>query len=122
MTTVIDGVKVLEVLREVVAENSEDTYASCHYSTSMTNGDHPEDAKPVCIAGHVVHKLGGTSALANLQEMETIDSEANTIMLRKMGLTENAIEVLRAAQTKQDSGATWGAALIRAQLEVEDAE
>lgn len=140
----INITKVKKVLREIVAENPENT-AVCYYSVEGADWrarreewwrktvkevsytdlpeleDYPEPqpelVTPVCIVGQVVRRLNGVEGLTQLSEGDTADGMMNRPTLEDLGYSKNAIEFLAAVQHKQDSGYNWEDSLNQAESE-----
>ena len=120
MTEVIDATKLVDILENIVKENGYDHTAECQYMDAETN-------QPICIAGQVVYRLGGSDALEQLIENRAIsltldfaafdsvknDELHNSQVVRDLGLTDDALKLLAHAQLIQDEGEPWGEALGR---------
>lgn len=75
------------------------------------------DGAPSCLVGNALHRLG-----VPIEQLKTHNTvTANTLMEYLSGegiieTSERATEVLRAAQSIQDQGYPWGAALLAAKM------
>lgn len=120
MTEVIDGTKIIAILAEVV-EGMENHTAFCTYRhMGYADDGFTTVAKPHCIAGVVVDKVGGQQALLNLAEGSAIYGNTsyrgkNAHVLESLGFTDEAAQILQQAQTSQDNGYSWGTAFSEAQ-------
>lgn len=73
---------------------------------------------PSCLVGHVLHMAG--VPLGALEEFE--DSSASTVTRALTTTTERVVEALLQAQEAQDHGVSWGEALERFQLVLDESE
>ncbi len=129
--------EVIAQLAEVI-ENDVDKGehgAECYYS-NLGAEDFPQHyigpkdkVYPICIVGQVVYLAEGRKGLLKLKEdisvvpLEQEHTEeaaergydVNNKVLRELGYTDEAIEVLNAAQFKQDRGGYWTEAFAAAQ-------
>lgn len=128
--------EVIAQLAEVI-ENDVDKGehgADCFYSNLGVEDMDPEYAEgeevfPICIVGHVVYRAEGREGLLKLKEDISVvpielersqeaggaGYDVNNKVLRELGYTDEAIEVLNAAQYKQDNGGFWTEAFAAAQ-------
>jgi hypothetical protein len=128
--------EVIAQLAEVIEDDEDkgEHGANCYYSNLGEEGLDPsyaegEDVYPICIVGQVVYRAEGREGLLKLkedislvpielersQEAEEKGYGINNMVLRELGYTDEAIEVLNAAQFKQDGGGFWTEAFILAQ-------
>ncbi|UJQ86913.1 hypothetical protein SEA_TREAT_78 [Streptomyces phage Treat] len=136
----VTGAVALNILRRVVTErgssyvyvnpegkkagSGEYTNPNCYYVHDVVDpeGDgYGVKQVPGCIVGNFMHKLGVGFKIMQHEENNTSDSLVDAIMVsrhekdengeQKFEFTDTAKRVLRAAQSKQDGGATWGEAL-----------
>lgn len=108
--------QVLQAAREVVEEKGEDyvyEYPDCKYAVNGT---------PACIVGHVVNRLDPAvfEFLATKEETESTGSEIVTSLTSRGWLDRNfwshdAQVAMSVAQSCQDVGETWSAALAAAE-------
>lgn len=123
---IIDVDKVIEALRQAVAERGESfSYHDHYHTTSCQYVEVTEDgAEAACIAGNALRKLGvpidtlmSMDRTASGQTSATVDSHAVALILQRAGfeLTNTAGEILRTAQITQDSSRVWGEALHNAE-------
>jgi hypothetical protein len=129
----IDHHKAIEALRECVEERGPDFVykdpvegvkaQSCFYwhypvvpdawAGSFQDREQPA-VEPGCMIGLMLHKLGVPAEATRTYEEQAVF----TMWDRPNGvfeLTENAMEVCRAAQNRQDDGDRWGDALACAE-------
>ena len=125
---ILTAEKAIELLEEVVKENGRDyTYepleegidieaAVLHYSYAQADPN-----LPGCIVGHVVKKFDNElfKELVNWERDPdpsiyrdgTNVGDASKVDFFKVAVSEEAVDVLNAAQMAQDRGHTWGDAL-----------
>ncbi|MYR95440.1 MULTISPECIES: hypothetical protein [unclassified Streptomyces] len=111
--------KVMQVLKEVVAENPDRVYdapehqltddsTTCFYvHTDDLTG---EPVSPGCLVGQVLNRLG--LPLHRLEELEGYDAPQAVTALG-LPVSGRTLRVLGQAQQFQDSGKTWGEAYAR---------
>lgn len=110
--------EVMEALRAVVAGHEDyvytDEHARCRYADAETG-------KPSCVVGQVVYRLSPE----NFQELREVERmKAISLALPDTGwnpedimkIEEPAMRALSAAQSAQDSGQSWGYALLEAEF------
>ena len=115
----IGKAKALELMAEAVGYMGADYVyppgvdgAGCRY----VHGDEDESGEPTpsCIVGHALYLAGlEIPKIAELDQVGTIAAASYLVP----ALTGPAVRVLRAAQDRQDGGATWGKALEAAKVE-----
>jgi hypothetical protein len=126
--TEIDVPTVLTILAQVVAdkgefyqypdrpelEKPEISGVTCYY---VWNGE------PDCIAGHVLHRLGMDLDLLARYEGTGVDEiPINDLNGVPFSISEEALNVLYAAQGTQDARMSWGQALRDAKEKAENLE
>lgn len=107
--------EVLDAARAVVAEWGRDHVVrglDCVYSN--------EEGRPVCLVGHVVHRLGlpfppGGNYRVPLPGPSLLTCPPVRRHYWENLFTPDALAALRVMQTFQDAGQTWGRALYRAE-------
>lgn len=128
----ISGEEALRLLEEVVKETGEDYvyrehWNSCqnfmgrHGATNASNNyvsiaEGESQDMPLCIAGKVYAKLGLKPSIhGGVFEGGTVPTVqarlAENPVKAPFLLSDAAVDILRAAQVRQDSGETYGAAL-----------
>lgn len=130
----VTGAVALNLLRHVVAVKGqahvyvspkgetagqdEHVSPSCYYVHEVVESDGSTTEVPGCIVGHAMRKLGVDFDTMRREENNTSDSLADAVEATSsedgeqlFEFTDTAKRVLRAAQSKQDGGATWGEAL-----------
>lgn len=117
----ISDTKVLETLREIVAEQPDYVYKSpehqrgvfarCFYVHTDPAVPHDIDkAVAGCLVGHVLNRLG-----VSLLELKQHEGEDAKYAADNLGLGSVAGCVLQRAQGAQDDGETWAGALATAE-------
>ncbi|MER5883111.1 hypothetical protein ABT160_04725 [Streptomyces sp. NPDC001941] len=119
---VVTDEKVLETLRELVAERPDYVY-SCpeHMEGKVDGGDaacfyvHTDEdgslVSPGCAIGVALHRLGVD--LESLADVET--HQASVVVSRFFSeLSRSTMTKLNCMQSYQDNGHTWGAAYVMA--------
>jgi hypothetical protein len=115
MAITVSGERVIEVLREVVAERPDYVYAAPPemITTAMLANPcfyvHGEgaDAVPGCVVGAVLNRLG--VPLSELAGYE--GTPAQHVAERLLETDHDVVSMLREVQTEQDQGTSWGDAL-----------
>lgn len=116
----IDANQAIQLLRDSVAGREDFIYKSPDGLTADDQGYHCEyahDDCPGCLIGVALHKAGVTvDQLAKLPA-NYINNKDVKKKLAAFGctMTDEAQEVFRGAQSRQDSGHTWGDALAYAE-------
>lgn len=112
MAITVSGERVIEVLREVVAERPDYVYAA---PPEMTTGaascfyvhGEGEAATPGCVVGAVLNRLG--VPLSELAGHE--GSPAQRVAEKLLETDSDVASMLRQVQEEQDQGTSWGDAL-----------
>ena len=110
----------LRALEEAVAEKGED------YIYQYTDSDdwrsytctYVRAGEPDCMIGNALHRLGVPLDAFAPHEEKAFDRIADDVA---PGIEEEAVRALRAAQSVQDQGRTWGEALRAAREVAPDA-
>lgn len=108
----VSAERVIEVLREVVAERPDYVYSApegrrAHGATCFYVHGEGTDAVPGCVVGVVLNRLG--VPLEDLAEYE--GDTAQHMATRFLTTPLSAADVLRRVQIEQDQGASWATAL-----------
>lgn len=113
MTRVIDRDEVIATLREIVAAAGADTTRECTYTQRNDDGV----LVPWCIAGCAFNRWGASvDSLYQVNVRPVVALVMNEwIWDDTFTLTDDATSVLSIAQSVQDCGETWGAALRAAE-------
>lgn len=134
MTTVIENIdqKVIDIIREVVAENPEFVYPVAdmdfdrdddenfaknydpewHISKQDGGCRYQYEGEPRCLIGHVVHRI------APGFDLEEQEGQGASTVMRLLGASDAIRDAASIAQAKQDSGHSWSYALEKFEQEL----
>lgn len=120
-TIVIDDMRALDLLRDVVAESGLDHRYTGPYSDEGYCRYLDLSIAPVCLVAHVLVRAGVAPALLVRCEGQSIEAIADGSWLPAVTITAAAAAVLDAAQDVQDEcpPRTWGEALAAAEQRAE---
>ena len=123
MTNVIEDIdkRVIDTIREAVAENPEFVYPVAEYDSEDSSGGfskldpawHSEmggcryqyKGEPRCLIGHVVHRIDPSF------DLEAEEGQSAYDVLQKLGVSDKVANAAKGAQIEQDSGNSWKYAL-----------
>jgi hypothetical protein len=106
----LDHHEAIRLLREVVAGREDFVYRPPVFGEGCVYRN--EDGQPSCLVGHVLYRWNPTVVPVEENVIGDLD-------LADDGVTEDAVQVLAAAQDVQDHGEpedTWGRALAAAEI------
>ena len=113
MSNTITATTALNLLEEVVREKGGD-YVYPNLDRCIYFDD---EGAPSCIVGHVLAKLGAIEGDLKSKigpGIKVNEALLTSLIIDGIELEEDAMNLLRAAQRKQDEGSTWGAAVSKA--------
>jgi hypothetical protein len=111
-TPALDGPRALALLREVVAERPDYVYEP---PGSARRCVHVYAGRPSCIAGHVLIRAGFSPHDLAIVDDRGDGAQSLPDHLGRSRVSDNAAKILRVAQSRQDAGDPWSAALRSAE-------